>query len=59
MLPKLKEKRPESWREGETKTFEKLLGEIEAGTNEPKLISLKEFIAKASSGGDASHNTAE
>lgn len=57
VIPLLKEKRPESWREAETKTFDKLIGEIEACSDAPTLVSLKDFIATASAGGDASHNT--
>ena len=57
VMPQLKEKRPEDWRKAELKIFDKLVGEIEACTNAPTLVSLKDFIAKASEGGDASHNT--
>ena len=50
VMPHLKEKRPETWREAEAKIFDKLTGEIEVSTNTPTLVSLKDFIAKASEG---------
>jgi hypothetical protein len=56
VMPQLKEKRPEGWRKAELKIFDKLVGEIEACTNAPRLVSLKDFIAKASEGGDAPNN---
>ncbi|MCX6873257.1 MAG: DUF6288 domain-containing protein [Verrucomicrobia bacterium] len=55
VLPKLRAKRPDKWPEGAVK-FDKYITDIEAETDTPKLISLKDFIAKASASTDASNH---
>jgi hypothetical protein len=54
VLPQLREilRRPG---EGK-KDLEKLIADIEASTDSPKLVDLKDFIAHASANGDASNN---
>jgi len=47
VLPELRKKRPAHYEEG-AKNIDKAIAEIEALTEEPKLISLKDFIANAS-----------
>ena len=56
VLPQLRKKRPEKWPEGALK-FDKYIADIEAKTETPKLVSLRDFIAKASTSRDASKNT--
>ena len=55
VLPQLRKKRPDKWPDGAMK-FDKYIAEIEAKTDAPKLVSLKDFIAHASTNGDASKN---
>jgi hypothetical protein len=52
VLPQLRKKRPES-ADG-AKAFDKCIAAIEASTDAPTLVSLKDFIARASASGDAS-----
>jgi hypothetical protein len=48
VLPQLRKKRPE-WPDG-AKAIDTCIADIEAGKNAPTLVSLKDFIARASSG---------
>ena len=41
---------------GKNKELDKLIADIEASTNAPTLVDLKEFIDRASATGDASAN---
>lgn len=52
-LPELRKKRPQNQPDRE-KIYDQYLAEIEARTNAPPLVSMKEFIAQASASGDAS-----
>jgi hypothetical protein len=52
VLPQLRKKRPES-ADG-AKAFDKCIAEIEASKDSPTLVTLKEFIARASASGGAS-----
>ena len=52
VLPQLRKKRPES-ADG-AKAFDKYIAAIEASKDAPPLVSLKDFIARASARGDAS-----
>jgi hypothetical protein len=54
LLPQLRKNRPES--PDSAKIFDKFIAEIEASKDAPTLVSLKDFIAKASTGGDTSKN---
>jgi len=56
MLPKLRPKRPDKWPEGAAK-FDKYIADIEALTDTPKLISLRDFIAHAAASGEPSKTT--
>lgn len=55
LVPELRKRRPD-WPEG-AKAVDKCIADIEASKESPTLVSLKDFIAKASAGGDASNNT--
>ena len=55
LLPQLRKKRTDS--ENEAKVFDKFIADIEASKDAPTLVSLKEFIAKASTSGNPSTNT--
>jgi hypothetical protein len=55
VVPELRRKRPVS--ANEAKVFDKFIAEIEASTNAPTLVTLKDFIAQASAKGDATTNT--
>jgi hypothetical protein len=55
VLPQLRKKRPDS--ANEAKIIDKHIADIEASKETPTLVSLKDFIAKASASGDASKNT--
>jgi hypothetical protein len=60
VLPQLREaaRRVPSWmRKKYQNSFDKAIAEIEASTEGPTLVSLKDFIAHASAKGDASTNT--
>ena len=56
VLPQLRNKRPAE-RSDASKAIDKCIAGIEASTNAPTLVSLKDFIARASTSGDASSNT--
>ena len=45
-LPQLRKKRPDKWPDG-AKKFDKYIADIEAKTDTPSLVSLKDFIARA------------
>ena len=47
VLPELRKKRPAHYEEG-AKNIDKAIAAIEASTDAPKLVSLKDFIANAS-----------
>jgi hypothetical protein len=60
VLPQLREafRRTPDWMvKNYQKTFDKAIADIEASKDSPTLVSLKDFIAKASASGDASNNT--
>jgi hypothetical protein len=46
VLPALRKKRPPNYQEG-VRNIDKAIAAIEASTDEPKLVSLKDFIANA------------
>ena len=46
VLPQLRKKRPDKWPDG-AKKFDKYIADIEAKTDAPTLVSLKDFIARA------------
>jgi hypothetical protein len=54
-VPQLRQKHPD-WPEG-AKAIDKCIADIEASKETPTLILLKDFIANASTHGDASSNT--
>ena len=56
VVPQLRNKRPAKSPEA-VKNIDKVIADIEASADAPTLVSLKDFIAKASAGGDASKNT--
>ncbi len=56
VLPQLRNKRLEKFPEG-VKNIDKVITEIEAATDTPTLVSLKDFIAQASARGGTSNNT--
>jgi hypothetical protein len=55
VLPELRTKRPAS--EEGAKIFDDFIARIEASTNAPVLVTLKEFTSSAGANGDASNNT--
>jgi hypothetical protein len=52
VLPELRNKRPESAKEAQV--FDKVIADIEASTYKPTLVTLEDFIAKASAGNETS-----
>jgi len=56
VVPELRKKIPEKSADG-TKAFNKCIADIEASKETPAVISLKDFIAKASAGGAAPNTT--
>ena len=56
VLPELRKKRPAEYADG-AKNIDKAIADIEASTDSPTVVSLKDFIAHAAAGGDTSKNT--